>query len=58
MPGTDTTCSAVQTPTRLRAALSWMPLQLALLFVVLVALDLACQLLRPLVRGVAHAGDG
>jgi hypothetical protein len=46
MPGTDTNCGADQTPTRLHAALRWMPVQLLLMFVVLVALDLACQLLR------------
>jgi uncharacterized protein len=41
MLGDDTT----STPSRLPAALTWMPVQLVLLFVVLVAIDLACQFL-------------
>src|SRR5215472_41649 len=39
MLGNDTTSA----PSRLPAALTWMPAQLVLLFVVLVAIDIACQ---------------
>jgi len=39
MLGNDTTSA----PSRLPAVLTWMPVQLVLLFVVLVAIDLACQ---------------
>ena len=44
MPANDTSA----TPTRLPAALTWMPVQLVLLFVVLTASDLACQFLGAL----------
>ncbi len=44
MPGTDTTAGVPRSPSRLPRALTWMPVQLVLLFVVLAALDLACQL--------------
>jgi membrane protease YdiL (CAAX protease family) len=45
MPGNDTTATAPRPPHRLPAALTWMPVQLVLLFVILAAIDLACQLL-------------
>jgi len=45
MPGNDTTANVPPRPTRLPAFLTWMPVQLVVLFVVLAALDLACQLL-------------
>ena len=41
MTGNDTTSA----PSRLPTALTWMPVQLVLLFVVLVAIDIACQFL-------------
>ena len=44
MPANDTSA----TPTRLPAALTWMPVQLVLLFVILTASDLACQFLGAL----------
>jgi membrane protease YdiL (CAAX protease family) len=47
MHGDDPTSSA-RTATRLPAALTWMPVQLVVLFVVLAAIDLACQLLGAL----------
>jgi hypothetical protein len=51
MPGNNTTATA-RTPSRLPAALTWMPVQLVLLFVVLAAVDLGCQLLG---AHLAHA---
>jgi len=48
MLGNHPTDSAPHTPTRLPAALTWMPVQLLVMFVLLTALDLACQLLRAL----------
>ncbi len=45
MPGNDTADSARLAPSCLPAALTWMPVQLVLLFVVLAAVDLTCQLL-------------
>ncbi len=52
MPGTNTTATDPPSSGRLPRALTWMPVQLVLLFVVLAALDLACQLLR---AGLVHA---
>jgi uncharacterized protein len=43
MPGNDTSATAPHGPGRLPAALTSMPVQLVLLFVVLAAIDLACQ---------------
>jgi len=43
MTGNGTTATAPRTPNRLPAALTWMPVQLVLMFVVLAAIDLACQ---------------
>jgi hypothetical protein len=40
--------SGSSTPTRLSVALTWMPVQLVLLFVTLAAVDLACQVLGAL----------
>lgn len=40
--------SGISTPTRLSVALTWMPVQLVLLFVALAAVDLACQVLGAL----------
>jgi hypothetical protein len=40
--------SGTSTPTRLSVALTWMPVQLVLLFVALAAVDLACQVLGAL----------
>jgi uncharacterized protein len=45
MTGTETTAAAPPPPRRLPAFLGWMPFQLVLLFVILVAIDLLCQLL-------------
>jgi membrane protease YdiL (CAAX protease family) len=45
LPGNDTTHTGPRKPTGLPAALTWIPVQLLLLFLVLAALDLACQLL-------------
>ena len=58
--------SATSTPTQLSVALTWMPVQLVLLFVALAALDLACQVLGALlvhyvpalVRDAARLGSG
>ena len=50
MHGNEPTATAPRTR-RLPAALSWMPVQLVLMFVVLVAIDLGCQLLR---AGLVH----
>jgi CAAX protease family protein len=47
MPGHDTS-SAPRAPTRLPAVLRFLPVQLVLLFVVLAAIDLACQFLGAL----------
>jgi membrane protease YdiL (CAAX protease family) len=43
MPGNDTSATDPRAPVRLPAALTSMPVQLVLLFVVLAAIDLACQ---------------
>ena len=48
MPGNDTSSAGPRTPARLPTALTWMPVQLVLLFVLLAALDAAFQLLRAL----------
>jgi len=48
VPGNDTTAAGERTPARLPTALTWMPVQLVLLFVLLAALDLGCQLVRAL----------
>jgi hypothetical protein len=40
--------SGTSPPTRLSVALTWMPVQLVLLFVALTAVDLACQILGAL----------
>jgi len=45
MPGTDTTRAAPPARRRLPIALSWMPVQFVLLFLILAAIDVACQLL-------------
>ena len=55
MPGNDTTTAGPRTPARLPTALTWMPVQLVLLFILLAALDLASQLLRALLVHAAPA---
>ena len=55
MPDNETAAAAARTQSRLPAALTWMPVQLVLMFVVLVAIDLACQLLRATLVHVAPA---
>ncbi|MGN6454283.1 MAG: hypothetical protein ACTHL7_14615, partial [Steroidobacteraceae bacterium] len=45
MPGTDTARAAPCAPRRLPTVLTLMPVQLVLLFVILAAVDVACQLL-------------
>src|SRR5215472_12739308 len=55
MPDNETAAAAARTQSRLPAALTWMPVQLVLMFIALVAIDLACQLLRAALVHVAPA---
>ncbi|MBV8877981.1 MAG: CPBP family intramembrane metalloprotease [Gammaproteobacteria bacterium] len=55
MRATDTTASPQR---HLPAALRWMPVQLVLLFVLLTAIDIACQLLRVWLVRIAPPGLG
>ena len=45
MPGAATTRAAPPAQRRLPTVLGWMPVQLLLLFIILAAIDVACQLL-------------
>ncbi|HYX73191.1 MAG TPA: CPBP family intramembrane glutamic endopeptidase [Steroidobacteraceae bacterium] len=58
MPGTDTTPVAPPAPRRLPTVLGFMPVQLLLLFVILAAVDVACQLLGARLVHVAPAPLG
>jgi len=59
VPGTDTARAAPRAPRRLPTVLASMPVQLVLLFVILAAVDVACQLLgaRLVHAAPARLGD-